>query len=72
MEATRRRVCELATKLLGPGRLRMQDEGEYYWIADAGGRTHLGWNLTVAEANLRAMSDATDSPDSDEPSPVAF
>jgi hypothetical protein len=56
MEATRLRVCEFATRLLGPGKLRMQGEGEYYWIADAGGETHLGWHLPVAAAKLRAMA----------------
>jgi hypothetical protein len=72
MEATRRRVCELATGLLGPGKLRMQDEGEYYWITDAGDRTHLGWDLPVAEANLRAMIGPEDPGSSDEPPPIDF
>jgi hypothetical protein len=61
MERYRQAVCDLATKLLGPGKLRMLDDGEFYWIADNRLRTHLGWNLQVAHDKLQSMADS-DSP----------
>jgi hypothetical protein len=56
MEVSRQEVCDLATRILGPGKLRMLGEGEFYWIADNGVQTHLGWNLRVALQKLQSMT----------------
>jgi hypothetical protein len=62
MESSRQVVCDLATTILGPGLLRMLGEGEYYWIADSGTHTRLGWNLRVALHTLRSMCDSPGYP----------
>jgi hypothetical protein len=62
MERNRQAVCDLATKILGSGRLRMLGEGEFYWIVDTGVQTHLGWNLESVMNKLRSMTDPADPP----------
>lgn len=62
MRAARQRVCDLATRILGPGKLRMMGEGEFFWIADDGRVTHLGWNLALAEETLRSLEHPGDLP----------
>jgi hypothetical protein len=62
MRTARQRVYDLATGILGPGKLRMMGEGEFFWIADDGRLTHLGWNLALAEETLRSMERPGDLP----------
>jgi hypothetical protein len=62
MGPERQAVHDLAAQVLGPGKLRILDDGEFHWIADDGVRTHLGWNLTVAMEKLRSMVDESIRP----------
>lgn len=58
MRPRRQEVCLLATQILGPGKLRMLGEGEYFWIAhNTGIPTHLGWNLALAKKKLVILAD---------------
>jgi hypothetical protein len=71
MEPHRQAVCDLATELLGPGKLRILDDGEFYWISDHGGRTHLGWNLAAAMGKLRSMRGPAEPPKPRQAGPLA-